>query len=68
MSQQLTTKQKINEKTRILYELGLYKKDKVKSALNQIVAQYPNNDVDTLLNQRARTMIISYYEGDTTYC
>lgn len=68
MYRNLTTKQKIYEKTRILCEIGLCNKDKVKFALKQIVAQYPNNDVDTLLNQRARAMMMSYYDGDTTYC
>lgn len=60
--------QKINEKTRILYQLGLSNKDYVKNELRHAVSIYPTRDVDVILDQFARKMLHEYYNGCRVYC
>ena len=63
-----TPAQKVREKTKILHDLGLVNREAVKRHLKIALLENPNRDVDILLDQKARTMIMEFYDGSREFC
>ena len=57
----------INHKVTELVALGLTDESKVRRALSVALAENPNRNPETILQQQSTLMTINFYGGDTKY-